>query len=75
MTYAKTLDNYETILDSSIKEKYDSWTKNNWENNSGRPITNWKSSLKSALPYMKNDTNNQISSLDLIPNIKRPISK
>ena len=75
MTYAKTLDNYETILDSNIKEKYDSWTKNNWKNNSGRPITNWKSSLKSALPYMKNDTNNEISPLDFIPNIKRPISK
>lgn len=73
--YAKTLDNYENSLDSKIKEKYDFWTKNDWKNNSGRPITNWKSSLKSALPYLKNTEIGETPTLESIPNIKRPVSK
>lgn len=44
--YAKTLDSYKTEMDSDIKEKYHTWEKNNWLNNFGRPIKNWKSSLK-----------------------------
>ncbi len=74
MEYAQTLDSYETSIDPSIKEKYDSWTNNDWKNASNRSITNWKSSLKSALPYMKNKTDTKTISLESIPNIKRPKS-
>lgn len=66
--YAQTLESYDSQLDFSIKEKYENWVNNNWKNSSDRPITNWKSSLKSTLPFMKRITKNTIQS---IPNIKR----
>ncbi|QNS41671.1 transcriptional regulator [Chryseobacterium manosquense] len=71
--YAKTLDSYKAELDSGIKEKYIIWQKNNWLNNFGRPIKNWKSSLKSVLPYLSNNLNAENASYE-IPIIKRPKS-
>ena len=69
--YAKTLDSYKTEMDSDIKEKYHTWKKNNWLNNFGRPIKNWKSSLKSVLPYLSNNLNSENTSIE-IPIINRP---
>ena len=74
MDYAQTLKHYEEVLDFKIKEKYESWTKNEWCNALGRPITNWKSSLKNTLPYMKNTDDDKISSVQSLPRIKPPIS-
>lgn len=74
MAYAKTLDGYETALDSAIEEKYILWSENDWKNNSGRPINNWKSSLKSTLPYLKDNTDNKTSFVEPLPSIKRPKS-
>ena len=71
--YAKTLDSYKTEMDSDIKEKYHTWEKNNWLNNFGRPIKNWKSSLKSVLPYLSNNLNSENTSIE-IPIINRPKS-
>lgn len=70
--YAQTLETYESELDSVIKEKYEVWVRNDWQNSSNRRITNWKSSLKSILPYMKNEDKNLQLSITNIPNIKRP---
>lgn len=70
--YAQTLEMYESELDSVIKEKYEVWVRNDWQNSSNRRITNWKSSLKSILPYMKNEDKNLQLSITNIPNIKRP---
>lgn len=70
--YAQTLQMYESELDSGIKEKYDVWVSNRWQNNSNRPITNWKTSLKSILPYLKNKNYDNQLSITNIPNIKRP---
>lgn len=56
MAYAHTLDGYEGSMDLDIEEKYALWAGNGWRNNLGKPITNWKSSLKNILPYMKNKT-------------------
>ena len=75
MEYAKTLENYEAQLDFEIQSKYENWKNNGWKNSSDRPITNWKSILKSTLPYMKNTTDKQELSLQSIPNIKRPKSQ
>ena len=72
--YAKTLESYEPLLDFDIKTKYEFWVNNNWKNSSDRPITNWKSSLKSALPFMKNALQKTQLSMQSIPNIKRPKS-
>lgn len=70
--YAQTLEMYENELDASIREKYETWRHKEWQNNSDRPITNWKSSLKSILPYLKNVDKNLQLSITNIPNIKRP---
>ncbi|AVF49547.1 hypothetical protein AL492_00365 [Elizabethkingia anophelis] len=72
MAYAHTLDAYEASMDSDIEEKYALWAGNGWRNNLGKPITNWKSSLKNILPYMKNKTDNGLFSIESIPNIKHP---
>lgn len=73
--YAKTLENYEPQLDSEIQSKYEDWKKNDWKNGSDRPITNWKASLKSSLPFMKNQMERHQLSLQSIPYIKRPKSQ
>ncbi|MDN3606418.1 hypothetical protein [Kaistella yonginensis] len=73
--YAKTLEIYEPELDFDIKSKYEIWKNNGWKNSSDRPITNWKSSLKSTLPFMKKVIGKDQLSLQTIPNIKRPKSQ
>lgn len=72
--YAQTLADYEISLDSAIKDKYDSWVANGWKNASGRPVSNWKSSLKGTFPFMKNKTEVKDLSIQSIPNIERPRS-
>ena len=54
-----------------ITEKYSSWEMNNWKSVSGRPITDWKSSLKNLMPFMKNTADKDLS-LYSISRIKRP---
>ena len=73
--YAQTLEIYDQQLDFEIQTKYESWKNNEWKNHAGRPITNWKSALKSALPFMKKTTEGSILLLKSIPNINRPKSK
>ena len=75
MTYAETLKIYAPDLDSEIQSKYINWKNNGWKNSSDRPITNWKSSLKSTLPFMKSQTESHQLSLQSIPDIKRPKSQ
>lgn len=72
--YVKTLDGYDTAADPNIKVKYDLWCHNNWKNTSGRPITSWKSTIKSILPYLKNSSKSGTISIQDIPHIKRPES-
>jgi len=74
MEYAISLECYERELDLSIREKYETWRNNGWKNTSNRPISNWKSTLKSTLPYLKNMNVENTSLLQNIPNIKRPES-
>ncbi|WP_343643152.1 hypothetical protein [Chryseobacterium sp.] len=72
MAYAYTLSGYEESMESDIKEKYALWADQDWCNNLGKPITNWKSSLKNLLPFIKNMTDNEQLSLESIPVIKPP---
>ncbi|KQR94206.1 hypothetical protein ASG01_15400 [Chryseobacterium sp. Leaf180] len=70
--YAQRLESYNCDLDYMIKEKYLSWLNNSWKNSYDRPITNWKSTLKSVMPYMvQHIASNEFSAID-IPHIKRP---
>lgn len=73
LTHAKSLKNYSTSIDSKIEEKYNNWIENGWKNGYDRPITNWKSSLKSTMPYIidSKDNKEQIN----IPIINRPKTK
>ena len=73
--YAQTLENYTSQLDFNIAEKYKIWKNNGWKNTSQLPITNWKSTLKSTLPYLLTYKENISSLLQDIPNIKRPEPK
>ena len=69
IAYVKSIENYDSILQSAIANKYKEWVDNQWRNNFNRPITNWKSAIKNALPYLKKVDNN--TSFQQIPSIKR----
>ncbi|KQT23736.1 hypothetical protein ASG22_06770 [Chryseobacterium sp. Leaf405] len=72
LDYAQTLNAFDPQLETGIREKYETWISNGWTNNLKRPITNWKSSLKSALPFINNSVDTDIFSAKSIPDIKRP---
>lgn len=72
LDYAKTLDAFVPQLETGIREKYETWMNNGWTNNLKRPITNWKASLKSALPFINNSIDTDGFSAKSIPDIKRP---
>ena len=65
MRYAKSLESYESELDLNISEKYENWKNNGWKNTFNRPISNWKSTLKSTLPYLKNTSTVSYTHLDV----------
>ena len=67
--YSQSLPEFEIELESKVREKYDNWVKSNWTNSLGRPITDWKTVLKKAMPFIKN---NESSLASKIPNIQRP---
>lgn len=72
LEYARTLDAYSPELDALITAKYSSWLDNDWKNVSGRHITNWRSSLKSVLPFLVSETKHSQLSIDKIPDIRHP---
>ncbi len=74
LAYAQVLAAYQSELDELIKDKYHSWKGSGWKNNSDRLITNWRSSLKSTLPFLKNAAHDDQLSIQTIPDIKRPKS-
>lgn len=71
LSYAKTLDFYQENMQNALEEKYRSWLENGWKNALGKPITNWKLSVKNLIPYLQNAPSNSIS-LQKVPNISRP---
>lgn len=73
MDFARTLEDYEPGLDSRLLEKYRLWRKNGWQNNSGRPISNWRSSLKSILPFIKSGNIDPTQDPDSIPTVQIPL--
>lgn len=74
LAYAQTLAAYEPELAVLVEDKFHIWKDNGWKNSSGRLITNWRSSLKSTLPFLKNAVQYDQLSLQTIPEIKRPKS-
>ncbi len=75
LAFAKSLEIYEANspnIDFKIKTKYESWKESGWKNGHGKAIRNWKTTLKSSLPYMLTPTNNSFTGN--VPVIKRPKS-
>ncbi|MFC6269471.1 hypothetical protein [Frigoriflavimonas asaccharolytica] len=72
LEYAQSLEMYDPQLHSEIQLKYKNWRSNSWKNSANRPITDWKSTLKSVLPYLKNSTQNNSLSVKTIPRITPP---
>lgn len=70
---AQGLELYTPNLEAKLKVKYLEWINKGWKNKFDRPITNWKSALKNALPYIKNNSESKEGSIQNIPNIKRII--
>lgn len=71
LEYASALEVYSSELEPFVKEKYEIWIDNGWKNNFNRPITNWRASLKSAIPFLKELLQKDFTK-DTIPDIKRP---
>jgi hypothetical protein len=71
LQFTKTLNSYEDSLGENLKLKYEEWVEKGWKNNFDRPITDWKSSIKNTMPYLKNSTSKNINSIQSIPNIRR----
>ncbi|MDO5609108.1 MAG: transcriptional regulator [Capnocytophaga sp.] len=72
MAYAKTLEIYTPDLDFALKSKYETWDENNWKNGYGKPITNWKLTLKNTMPHL--NPSGVRKEIFNIPTIKRPKS-
>ncbi len=69
LAFAQNLEGYDSTLDDAIKEKYILWSENNWKTVSDRPITNWRSTLKSMMPFFKKSIEDEMS-WQSIPDIK-----
>ena len=37
----------------AIEARYDTWKDDGWKNGYGKPINNWKNTLRNTLPYLK----------------------
>ena len=71
LKFAKTLNSYDDSLVENLELKYEEWTEKGWKNNFGRLITDWKSTIKNTMPYLKNRSSTNIDSIQSIPNIRR----
>ncbi|KFF01326.1 hypothetical protein IX39_12140 [Chryseobacterium formosense] len=71
LEYAGKLETYSSVLQPYIKEKYKLWIDNGWKNNFNRPITDWRASLKSAIPFLKESLQKSFLN-ERIPDIKHP---
>lgn len=72
LTFAKTLSTYDDDMEIHLQTKYDSWVENGWKNGFDKPITNWKSTVRNSIPYLKRNQNS-IPNL-VLPTIQRPIT-
>ena len=77
MQYVKTLENYVPELENLTEEKYKNWLENEWKNGYDKPITNWKSSIKSVMPFLQSELESENSASEkkiALQTIKRPRS-
>jgi hypothetical protein len=72
LKYARSLEAYSPELDEFITAKYSGWLANDWKSDSGRVITNWRTSLKNVLPFLKPGGKDSQLSIDRIPDIRHP---
>ncbi|MFC4163875.1 hypothetical protein ACFOWU_09430 [Epilithonimonas zeae] len=73
LTYVRTLKPYQSQIETKVIIKYNHWLQNNWcSDNTNRPINNWKATIKSILPYLKDMDGTNEMVLSDIPKINRP---
>lgn len=72
LNFARALEAYRPELDVLITAKYSGWLDNGWKSSSGRQITNWRSSLKNVVPFLKTKDQDSILSIGDIPDILHP---
>ncbi len=70
-SYVKSLQMYDSSLDEPVKMKYLDWINNGWKNNFNRPISDWKSTIKNALPYLQSRSKSNTVLIPPIPTIRR----
>lgn len=68
MSFAKTLTKYNASMDGALELKYKEWKKSGWKNSQGRDITDYKGALKSVLPFLELQSEEEI----FVPKIKIP---
>lgn len=57
LNYAKTVTGFETKFETlkySLTAKFETWKESGWKDGYGVKIINWKTKLRSTLPYLKN---------------------
>ena len=53
LSFCKTLDiDYEKLKDT-LSAKYDTFIDDGWCNGYGKPITNWKNTIRNVIPHLK----------------------
>lgn len=51
--YFKSLEVYRKELEFALNTKYEQWIENKWKDGFGKPIINWKNTIRSAIPHLK----------------------
>ena len=53
LSFCKTLDIDFDRLKETLSAKYDTFIADNWCNGFGKPITNWKNTIRNVIPHLK----------------------
>lgn len=54
LEFVKELEGFEEGMIDWFSDKYMEWSKNGWANSMGRPITDYKATIKLSAPFYKN---------------------
>jgi hypothetical protein len=53
LSFCKTLDIDYEKLKETLSAKYDTFVDDRWCNGFGKPITNWKNTIRNVIPHLK----------------------
>ena len=64
LNYAKTLPLYQDSLENDLKKKYIQWKNLGWKSAQGRPITDYRATLKATLPFLNSNLKIKMPSIN-----------